>query len=220
MILKSFGCSLIFGTDLRDDGRSLRYATGSQLTWPALVAQDLGYEYQTYARPGSGNLQILERLMTQAVVDCPALFVIGWSFIDRFDYIPDNYERWPGTPWKTVLPHEDNNASTFYYKNFHSQIKDKLCTLMYIKAAIDFLKEKNIPFIMTYVDPLIFETKWHTNSLIQHLQDYVRPYMTTFNGETFLNFSRINGYPISETMHPLESAHKAAAKLIKSYNLL
>jgi hypothetical protein len=220
MILKSFGCSLIFGTDLADDGRTGPYATGSQLTWPALLAKDLGYEYQTYARPGAGNLQILERLMKRAIDDAPAVFVVGWSFIDRFDYIRDDYEQWPGTPWKTVLLHENNSATECYYKHFNSQIKDKLTTLLYIKTAIDFLKQKDIPFIMTYADPLIFETEWHTNSLIQHLQDYVRPYMSTFDGKTFLEFARINGHPISATAHPLESAHQSAAELIRSYNLL
>lgn len=211
MILKSFGCSFIFGTDLADDGRNGRYATGSKLSWPALLAKNLGYEYQTYARPGSGNLQILERLMKRAIDDDPALFVVGWSFIDRFDCVRHDYERWPGTPWKTVLPHDNDTASVFYFKHFHSQLKDKLTTLLYIKTAIDFLKQKNISFIMTYVDPLIFETEWHTNSLIQHLQDYVRPHMTTFDGKTFLEFARINGHSISNSGHPLESAHRAAA---------
>jgi hypothetical protein len=43
MNLKSFGCSFIFGSELSDDGRNGLYATGSRLTWPAHVAQHLGY---------------------------------------------------------------------------------------------------------------------------------------------------------------------------------
>jgi hypothetical protein len=219
MILKSFGCSLIFGTDLADDGQNGPYATGSKLTWPALLAKDLGYQYQTYARPGAGNLQILERLMTAVTTDSRAIYVIGWSFIDRFDYIRHDVERWPGTPWKTVLPNETKDSAKCYYKYFNSQLKDKLTTLLYIKTAIDFLQQKNLKFIMTYVDPLIFETEWHITPLILELQNYVRPCMTTFDGETFLDFSKKNGYPISPAAHPLESAHVAAFELIKSYNL-
>lgn len=220
MILKSFGCSFIFGTDLADDGRNGRYATGSKLTWPALWAKDLGYEYQTYARSGSGNLQILERILQQTVADVPAVYVVGWTYIDRFDYISHDHEKWPGTPWKTVLPMDQDESTECYYKNFYSQLKDKLCTLIYIKTAIDTLKQRNIPFVMTYVDNLIFETEWHSNAAIFELQNYIRPYMTLFDQKTFLEFTRVNGYPISSAAHPLESAHRAAFELIRSYNLL
>lgn len=220
MILKSFGCSFMFGTDLADDGLNEPYANGSKLTWPALLAKDLGYEYQTYARPGSGNLQILERVLAQTTNNESAVFVIGWSYIDRFDYLRNDYERWPGAPWKTVLPLGQDQSTEYYYKHFHSQMKDKLCTLIYIKTAIDTLKQKNIPFVMTYIDKLIFETEWHANPAIIDLQNYVQPYMTMFDGETFLDFTRVNGYPISDTDHPLESAHQAAFELIRSYNLV
>jgi hypothetical protein len=211
MILKSFGCSFIFGTDLADDGRNGPFATGSKLSWPALLAKDLGYAYQTYARPGSGNLQILERVLSQATPDDSSLFVIGWSYIERFDYLKNDYEKWPGTPWKTVLPHEQEDYTKCYYKHFHSQLKDKLCSLLYVKMAIDTLAQKNIPFVMTYVDELMFETEWHINPAIIDLQNYIRPYMTTFNEKTFLEFTRINGHPISATSHPLEQAHRSAA---------
>jgi hypothetical protein len=220
MILKSFGCSFIFGTDLADDGQNWLYAKGSQLTWPALIAQDLGYEYQTYARPGSGNLQILERLLEQTTSDEPSKFVVGWSYIDRFDFIKKDVEKWPGTPWSTILPSECNQVNQFYFKHLHSQLHDKLSSLIYAKTAIDVLRQKNIPFVMTYMDPLMFETQWHCNPTILELQNYIRPYMTLFDNKNFLEFSQACGYPISERFHPLDEAHAAAAELIKSYNLL
>jgi hypothetical protein len=92
--------------------------------------------------------------------------------------------------------------------------------LTYIKTAVDVLKQKNIPFVMTYIDELLFETEWHCDSTIVYLQNYIRPYMTKFQDKTFLDFSRQNGFAISRTYHPLESAHQAAFELIKSYNLL
>jgi hypothetical protein len=220
MILNSFGCSFIFGTGLVDDGHNGPYAAGSKLTWPALLAEDLGYQYQTYARPGSGNLQILERLLAQAVNTAPSVCVVGWTYIDRFDYMCHDHESWPGIPWKTATPGQDDPLAECYYKYFHSQLKDKLCTLVYIKTAIDALKQKNIPFVMTYVDELIFETQWHTTAAIVDLQNYILPYMTKFEGQTFLEFTKTNNYPISATAHPLEPAHQAAFELIKSYNLL
>lgn len=225
MVLKSFGCSFIFGSDLADDGLGTPYAKPSQLTWPSLLAQDLGYEYQCYARPGSGNLRILEKILSIATQG-PAFFVIGWSWIDRFDYTVDPtgkdhiYDLAAKNVWRTVMPIDTDNRANVYYRNLHSQYRDKLSTLTYIKTAIDVLQQKDISFIMTYMDELIFETEWHANSAIIYLQDYIRPHMTRFEGRTFLDWSKEKGFPISETLHPLEPAHQAAFELIKSYNLV
>lgn len=219
MKLKSFGCSFIFGTDLADAGKNTYYAFGSYLTWPALLAKDLGYEYRCYAKPGSGNLQIAERLLNQVAKPDPALYVISWTWIDRFDYIVDR-EMWPGTKWATVMPVDQTPVAREYYKNLHNQYQDKLTTLMYIRLAIDTLKQHNLPFIMTYVDDLIFETEWHSSSAVSELQNYIRPYMTLFDNQTFLDWSKKKGFPMSETLHPLEPAHRAGFELIKSYNLV
>jgi hypothetical protein len=40
--------------------------------------------------------------------------------------------------------------------------------------------------------------------------------MTKFENKTFLDFSKEKGFPISETLHPLEPAHQAAFESIKS----
>lgn len=216
MMLKSFGCSFIFGSELHDDGHGTTYATPSQFTWPALLAKDLNYTYSCYARPGSGNLQILERVLTHVACNQPALFVIGWTWIDRFDYINCVNDR-----WQTILPGDNTEYAEYYYKNFHSQYRDKFITLTAIKIAIDTLKQKKCPFIMTYMDELIFETKWHNTPAITDLQDYIRPYMVNFEGADFLTWSKNNNFPIGQRgEHPLEQAHHAAFELIKSYNLV
>lgn len=217
MKLKSFGCSFIFGTDLADDGRLLPYATGSRLTWPSLVARKLGCRYETYARPGAGNLQILERLLNSIDPDNPAIYVIGWTYIDRFDFIdPDLKTPWPGTKWKTLMPIDDNDVAISYYKNLHSEYADKLKTLIYIKTAIDCLRANGCQFVMTYQDPLVFCRQWHTSKATTDLDEYVRGFLSDFEGLTFLEWSRQHGHEISDTMHPLESAHKAAADLVLS----
>ena len=226
MILKSFGCSFIYGTDLADDGRGLLTSKPSQLTWPSLLAQDLNFDYNCYARPGAGNLRTLDKILTQVDDPNPAIFVIGWTWIDRFDYTtkitsPAVWADVIGDEvWKTVMPVDTDTVAKNYYRDLHSQHRDKLTNLIYIKTAIDVLTEKNIPFIMTYMDCLLFETSWQYTTAIKELQDYVLPYMTKFDGKTFLEYSKEKGFPISETLHPLEPAHQAAFELIKSYNLV
>ena len=209
-MLKSFGCSFIFGSDLSDDGQTVTYATPSKLTWPALMAKKIGLNYACYARPGSGNLRILESVLSHAATGEKDLFVIGWTWIDRFDYTTTQDE------WKTILPVDTTALAKTYYKDLHSQYRDKLTTLLQIRIAIDALNQSQIPFIMTYMDDLIFESKWHTTSAVIRLQEFVQPYMTTFEGNTFLDWARTKKYEISPTLHPLEPAHAAAAEFMLS----
>jgi len=226
MKLKSFGCSFIYGTDLADDGRGYLVANPSQLTWPALLAKELNYTYECYARPGAGNLRTLEKVLNQSSVDDPAVFVIGWTWIDRFDYttVPSKptvqSEYIANEVWQTVMPIDTDNRARAYYRDLHSQYRDKLTNLVYIKTAIDTLKQKNIPFIMTYMDELLFETQWHYTNGVRDLQDYIHPYMTKFDGQTFLNYSKEKGFPISETLHPLEQAHEQAVKVLYKQNTI
>jgi hypothetical protein len=226
MNLKSFGCSFIFGSELADNRaaeiRGEKRALASQLTWPAHLAQHLGRSYSCYARPGSGNLQILERTLNQSVVsDSSDLFVIGWTWIDRFDYYDANYDPTEKTtPWSTIMPIDETDLAKVYYRDLHSEYCDKFTGLSYIKLAIDTLAQKNIPFIMTYMDDLLFDQRWHVTPSVTDLQNYIKPYMTTFDNQTFLEWSRSNGYPETAAWHPLEPAHRAAFELIKSYNLV
>ena len=102
-----------------------------------------------------------------------------------------------------------------YYQDLHSETRDKLASLMTIRTVIDSLRERNFPFIMTYMDELLFDREYNTAPAITSLQDYVRPYMTTFEGKTFLDWSRSHGYPESANWHPLEQAHAAGAEVIQ-----
>lgn len=209
MRLKSFGCSFIFGSELADNNNS-----PSQLSWPAHLAKHLEYKYQCYAWPGAGNLQILEQILNQTDGDNNNLFVIGWSWIDRFDYYPVNPVTPGPNPWRTIMPVDTDDLAKVYYCDLHSEYRDKFTCLSYIKLAVDTLRQKNIPFVMTYMDELLFDQQWHTTPAVIHLQEYIKPYMTTFDGLNFLEWSRKKGYPETASWHPLEAAHKAAGDYI------
>lgn len=216
MKFKSFGCSFIFGSDLQDCHYEGAWPQGSPSTWPALVAQTLACEYQCHARPGAGNLQIAETILNQLDHDSEDFFIISWSWIDRFDYKHD-CNAWPF--WNTIRPNNQDHASNMYYKNLHSEYADKLVNLIYIKLVIDTLKQNNVPFLMTYVDDLLFDKRWHLSPAVESLQSYVLPFMTQFDGKSFLEWSKDQGFAISEKWHPLESAHRAAAShMIKFFD--
>ena len=221
MQLKSFGCSFIFGSDLSDASAVPGDPViPSQNTWPAHLARHLGYSYNCYARPGSGNLQIVESILNQAANSSATdLFVIGWTWIDRFDYIDVNNEWFGATPWSTIMPTDNTTAAKVYYRDLHSEYRDKFTNLSYVKLAIDTLNQKGIPFIMTWQDSLLFDQHWHITPAVTHLQEYIQPYVTAFDEQTFLDWSRSNGFPESCTWHPLETAHRAAGDyMIKQFN--
>ena len=215
MQVNSFGCSFIFGSELSDDGKNGPYAIGSQLTWPALLAKHYDFKYHTYARPGSGNLQILERLSSHFAgpINNDVCCIVGWTWIDRLDYCTEK-SPWPGLPWKTLMPVDTTETAKIYYRDLHSELQDKFLSLLYIKQAIVILKEKSIPFVMTYMDHLLFDDKWNITPAITEMQAYVKPYMTTFDGLNFQEWSKKNNFSISKIGHPLEQAHHSASEYV------
>jgi len=214
MDLKSFGCSFIFGSELADDGRDGPYATPSQLTWPALLAQHLNFDYSCFARPGAGNLQILEQVLNQIPISSSEdFFVIGWTWIDRFDHYDAGFDaRKKRSPWSTLMPIDETDLAKTYYKYLHSEYRDKLSSLTHIKLAIDSLNQAQIPFLMTFMDQLIYDQRWHVSSAVNYLQDYTKPHMTQFDDLSFLDWSKQHKFPITQAWHPLEPAHQAACK--------
>lgn len=200
MKLKSFGCSFIHGTDLGDSGKD----SPSQSTWPALVAKNIGWDYCCYARGGIGNLRILENVLEHVSMP-PAFFVIGWTWIDRFDYTTTDDQ------WRSILPNDSGPISDYFYRNLHSQYRDKLTSLIHIKSAIDALLTHGHRFVMTCMDDLLFENAWHTSPAVAYLQSQIRSHIRDFQGKNFLDWSRDREYEISDLWHPLEEAHLAAA---------
>ena len=126
----------------------------SQLTWPALLGRELNMPYDCYARPGSGNFFLAKQVLDQLATNDPALYVINWTWVDRFDFVDLNNKE----HWETLRPGQGNHPhGDFYYRNLHSELRDKLHSLQSIKlVALELLAARQ-PFIMTYMDDLIFD---------------------------------------------------------------
>lgn len=225
MKLKSFGCSFIYGSDLKDcpPGINHNHPPPSKLTWPSLIADLYGLEHECWARPAAGNLQILETLLSQVNLLEDDLHVINWTWIDRFSFTREQAKShsspW-GKPWNTngwcnILPGDSDPVSKIYYKNIHSQFRDKLETLLCIKTALDILMSNDKKFLMTYTDDLMFEKQWHTSPGMLHLMAGVEPLVLHFDNSSFWHWVRKNEFAISEKWHPLEQAHSAAADHVR-----
>jgi hypothetical protein len=217
MKLKSFGCSFTYGSDLSDC--DIPDIGASQLTWPALLAENNNLIYECHAWPGVGNLQIMHNTLTQASLNDPSVYVVNWTWFDRFDFIDPVKDQ----IWHTLRPTGNNHKHQLYYQYFYNQYHTMLTNASYIKTTADILNSRGIKFVMTLMDTTLFDEVdpgWQDPRSISLLQKEITPYVTWFENQTFLDFSREKGFPISETLHPLEDAHHAAFELIKSYNLV
>lgn len=217
MRIVSFGCSLTFGTELGDGDNTALYPTASKLTWPALVAARLGMDYQCRALGGAGNLAIMDRVLNHAHYDAQDFFVINWTFVDRFDYsAPDGAHFGRGkNAYATLRPGDSDSISQFYYRRLHSEYRDKLTNLVYVKTVLDCLLQQHTRFLMTAVDDLLMCQRWHVSPQVTDLQQAIAPWIHQFDHRNFLDWSRHGGFAITPAGHPLTAAHEAAADVMQ-----
>lgn len=219
MKLKSFGCSFVWGSDLPDAGKRLK--DYSHLTWPSLLAQKFGWEYECYAKPGQGNLYIAKQILSQIhTLTEPAIFVINWTWIDRFDYVSDvNDNDWKSVApaqWEALRPGSESPKAIQYYKNIHSQYRDKLTSLMQMYVCIQELEQRQIPYISCAMDDLCWEYQWHHDDAMSLMQNYLRPRTTNFDGQNFIVWARNQGYNPNETNHLGVEGNRACAEYLES----
>lgn len=172
------------------------------------MAEKMQVEYECWACPGQGNFKILSDIISQASLDDPAVFVINWTWINRFDYVDAN------EMWHTIRPGDETPAAKQYFRLFNSQIKDMMTSVYSTNTAVDFLNHREIPFVMSYMDYAMLDPVdpgWHDPKYLSVMQTRIRDHLVDFDGQNFLDWSRAQGFEISDTWHPLERAHRAAA---------
>jgi len=214
----SFGDSFIFGTEL------MANAQGDQ-AWPGLAARRLGIDYETFAVPGCGNENITQQIFTYFAENSAddVVAVINWTWGARWDFYLANAEQWV-TLGQTCVPSklahlvDANEAERIigFYQDYagNSSIWEKFKSLQTIYSAQQYLASLNVPCFQTYMDYEIWDQHWHSNAYIQNLQNLTRPVLLDFEGKNFLDWSRDNGFDVSDpAWHPLEEAHAAACDL-------
>lgn len=144
------------------------------------------------------------------------VYMINWTFLNRWDYVHTNNNQ-----WHSVRSWDTHDRAKFYYRYFQAEYTDKLNNLIWINCATQALEAAGAKFCMTYMDPLLFDSRWNTSTGIVQLQQRVAPNLHLFDGLNFVEWSQHNRYPISEYLHhPLEQAHVAAADYLLNHNLV
>ncbi len=179
-----------------------------------LDCSDNNLIYECYAWPGIGNLQIMNKVLTQASLNDPSFYVINWTWTDRFDFLDPLNEH-----WYTLRPDGNTHEHRLYYRYFYNQYHTMLTNASYIKSTADILNSRGIKFIMTLIDTTLFDhvdPDWQDPRSISLLQKEISPYITWFDNQTFLSWAKQKGFSISNNLHPLEDAHQAAFDYLKS----
>jgi len=216
----AIGDSFTRGDELADcPDDQLAVAAYSNMTWPALIAKSLNANYECSAVGGKGNhwisWQVAAHIHNYKSVD--SLFIINWSWLERFDYVDIDTEE-----WVTTHPRHENKLNHYFYRNLDSDLWNVHRNRQQIHSTVALLKEHNIDFIMTCIDPLyktdICSTR-NTRSIpgwkkVIDVLD-ISSEITMFDNMTFLEWSRHNGFVLGPDGHPLEDAHSAAAKYIQ-----
>ena len=216
----AFGDSFTRGDELANfncpDNAFVQYSIS---TWPALIAKSLNCDYNCYAIGGKGNQWISWQVAAQVKQD--TLYIVNWSWFERFDYIDLVTDK-----WRTTHPRHEENLDHYFYRNLDSDIWNLHRNLQQIHSTISLLKQNNINFIMTCLDPHysfaycdlrppeIKRSTW-INAIL-NLQKQILPHIVDFEGLSFLEWSKQNSFKLGPNGHPLEEAHAEAAKYINT----
>ena len=221
----AFGDSFTRGDELADcppqlfQGNPFAHSTR---TWPALLAHQLGIDYDCRAMGGRGNQYISNQVNRHINSADNYLFIVNWTYFGRFDFLDHD------DLWSTICPgYIEHKFETDYYKIFDNDIWNLNRNLQIIHSVLSLLREYKIDFIFTCHDSTFkatfdnlrtykSELQNHWQKSIDVLSKSVVPTITEFEGVTFREWAAKHDYPVGPGGHPLEKAHIEAAKYINT----
>jgi hypothetical protein len=232
MKLIAGGDSFVWGSELKDHKHG-GPGGHSMSTFPALLATEYGLDYECVALPGSGNDSIARRVMEACYDQTDILVLVSWTWTARYEFWVTQQEK-----WETIssAQYERRNGSVGLSKDFiqtffndvgFSDYWETYSSLREITRLQDHLTVRNIPYLFTISDNW-FE-KVHClkdpdrvmESMHHHL-DWRRwfffpqgeRYPKTETPRGFYQWAVEERYEQGPQLHPLEDAHKSAARLI------
>lgn len=232
MILVAGGDSFIHGNELSD--WDINSPQDSQLTWPALLADQSGIRYSSCARPGNSNDAILRMIINRCEQlkkeNKKCIVIASWTFVPRFEFPFDYNTDSPDSPFASISIYEGTNRKPVkeFAKHFFTHINidwfQHFNTVKSIVILQTYLKHNNIPYLFTAADNIVFA--YQTDPQLIYYWDMVdfdnwfmfpeaNESWNTQSPRGFYQWAIENKYPIGPFQHPLEEAHQDAAKLIK-----
>jgi hypothetical protein len=248
MITVAGGDSFVWGIEL-EDMKHCGQGGHSLSTWPALLAQDSKSEYICTAVPGGSNDSIVRNIIKtceklknqdiQVIVQWTFPWRFGFRFVEPVNWYNFDIQVINGKDFKDTQAHKFHKTLNNYgIPKFTEQFFKTIGTTEYwpvystIKEIVllqGYLKSKNINYIFTAADNVIFENftiSKPSDIYVKNLYDQIdwdhwywfpsgsgKQETTTPRG--FYQWALENKYTVGPGNHPLEQAHKDAAELIR-----
>jgi hypothetical protein len=193
MRLVAFGCSLTYGQGLSDCYVAPNYAgqEPSKLSWPYIIASELGIECLNLSSPGSSNKKIWHTILNFEFRSDDIVFIL-WSYPLRSCIINRDQITDIG-PWL--------ENSNLLYDNFYSDYDAETMTKLFVKNSNDYLKRKNIKTHNLVVAELFKNIFTLTDQVTPHLKIFIDSFRHKFAVSL-------------DNSHPDENCHKELARLI------
>lgn len=210
----SFGDSFIFGSEIENN-------EDGGFAWPGVIATELEVEFECRATPGSSNDAIAREIFSYYQNNSNNhVAAINWTWIMRWEYFFKEDYSWETFGIGKFSTNHTRNKKQYkilpeFYHQFivDNQMFNKWNNLKTVFSVTNFLKEQRIPFVQTFMDHELIEEDWFNDSYVKYMVQKCKSDLQLFDGLNFLDWSKKNKFKITDPgLHPLEDAHKAAAK--------
>ena len=235
--LVASGCSFIFGNELADQ----KGKRPSNSTFTALLAQDLGLDYQCVAVSGSGSDSHVRRVIENVDQDTK-LVVVAWSYAGRFEFDFDQLGWYSIRHCATPPSFWAKEMLEQFHHQFYGNLTQRYQWYHYVKDIVflqQWLTAKGIPYLFCGIDPdfnkksirdsafrtLFADINWDHWFFWKTSKQNLGPRFRLLNKENlgfrqwaFAMQSTDPRFKIGmEADHPLEHAHQASFDLIKEH---
>lgn len=196
----SFGASITYGSELPN----------TNLTWSSIIAQKLNKEYLCLAKEAAANGNIARQILSYDNYQNDLILVM-WTSATR-------YEFRNGDTWENISPWSNQTGFTreWYKGPGGLEYTEVVNTVKEVLLATQFLDAMGLKYLFVFDnDELRTSHTWNLpDEYIQTLK-LMLPWdnIMWFDETGFLNWTKNNGYPFTNT-HPGAEAHAAAANYI------
>jgi len=239
MLVLSGGCSFIWGAELSDSPDYSGNDPYSKLTWPALWANDHGFEYATASQCGISNIGISRKIIDYVEhIKIPDFVIIQWTYPNRFEFrfnniVKNNYftlTHWLLQKNLSKIPNQRFIDETSIFKDtvfqklaeiWYSHIDNQDSQYFYfLKEAVFlglYLKNKNIKFCFSHTIKNCYPGLINDIS-IQSLENEISKFnWINFEGLGFIEWAEKQGhFDIEVWKHPSDEAHQNAYQIVKN----
>lgn len=201
MKLIAAGCSFVYGNELSDVGEHATHP--SELSFPALLAQQHDLEYICLGTPGGGNDTAVRRVI-ETVTGSTEIVLVNWTFADRHEFYFEN------EGWRNIIPSKNT-----FCKEFFTSVQPEYSVYHTVKNIVflsNYLDKKGVSYVYTFADTKL-NYRTDASRILADEIDTTRCFRWS-EDVNFLGWAQKMGYPIGPGSHPLDAAHAKSAELI------